>query len=310
MIVDEIITPRLTSPAEYIDIEHRIDLMYPVNKKIDLPEDIKATALATLNDRYPESDWLRIFTDGSLINNRQDAGAGIHCQFFSQYIVLDKHANHYDGELEAIRTALQNILYRPYIQQKIVILSDSKSAIEAIVNYTCKTIHSIQEIRSLIKSVKIKNEEVILQWIPAHVGIMGNEYADQLAKKGAMVKRKPTGRLEIHKQINKIKHQIAAQQELHEEELLKDKLYQNIKNRTDLFNMPRKTAVALFRMETGHDCLAEHLYRINCLTTPICSLCDDDAIMNRHHLGECKSLTNSSLAALYWEARGKMMQIN
>ena len=73
--------------------------------------------------------------------------------------------------------------------------------------------------------------------------------------------------------------------------------------------MPRKTAVALFRMETGHDCLAEHLCRINCLPTPICSLCDD-AIMNRHHLGECKSLMNSSLAALYWESRGKMMQIS
>ena len=68
-----------------------------------------------------------------------------------------------------------------------------------------------------------------------------------------MVKRKPTGQLEIHKQINKIKLQIATQQELNEEALLKNKLYQNIKNRTDLFNMPRKTAVALFRTETGHD---------------------------------------------------------
>ena len=76
---------------------------------------------------------------------------------------------------------------------------------------------------------------------------MGNEHIDQLAKESAVVERKPTGQLEIHKQINKIKHQIAAQQELNEEELLKDKLYQNIKNRIDLFNMLRKTAVALFR---------------------------------------------------------------
>ena len=88
-----------------------------------------------------------------------------------------------------------------------------------------------------------------------------------------MMGRKPTRQLETHKQINKIKHQIAAQQELNEEELLKDKLYQNIKNRTDLFNMPRKTAVALFRMETGHDCLAEHLCRINCLPTDIYAAC-------------------------------------
>ena len=35
MIVHEIITPRLTSPAEYIDTEHKIHQMYPLNKKID-----------------------------------------------------------------------------------------------------------------------------------------------------------------------------------------------------------------------------------------------------------------------------------
>ena len=64
----------------------------------------------------------------------------------------------------------------------------------------------------------MRNKEVILQWIPPHVGIMGNEHADQLAKKGAMVQGKPTGQLEI----NKIKRQIAAQQELNEEELLKE----------------------------------------------------------------------------------------
>ena len=57
--------------------------------------------------------------------------------------------------------------------------------------------------------------------------------------------------------------------------------------------MPRKTAVALFRMEMGHDCLSEHLCKINCLSTPTCSWCDEDAIMGRH-LGECKSLTNRS----------------
>ena len=136
---------------------------------------------------------------------------------------------------------------------------------------------------------------------------MGNEHADQLAKKGAVVKRKPTGQLEIHKQINKIKHQIAAQQELNEDELLNDKLYQNIKNRTDLFNMLRQTAVTLFRMEMGHDCLAEHVCRINCLPTPTCSLCGEDAVMNRHHLGECKSLMNSSIIL---GSQGKMMQIN
>lgn len=90
---------------------------------------------------------------------------------------------------------------------------------------------------------------------------MGNEYPDQLAKKGAMMKRKPAGHLEMHKQMKKIKHQGIAQQRLVVEELLKDKACQNIRNRVDLFSMPRKTAVVLLRLQSGND----HLCKINCL---------------------------------------------
>ena len=34
------------------------------------------------------------------------------------------------------------------------------------------------------------------------MGIMGNEYADQLAKRGPTLKTKPTKQLELPKQIN------------------------------------------------------------------------------------------------------------
>jgi Ribonuclease HI len=39
-------------------------------------------------------------------------------------------------------------------------------------------------IRSLFnKNNKSKEQQIMLYWIPAHVGIIGNEHADQLAKK-------------------------------------------------------------------------------------------------------------------------------
>ena len=93
-------------------------------------------------------------------------------------------------------------------------------------------------------------------------------------------------------------------------DLLKDKEYKTIKMKRDILSMPRKNAVALFRMEVGHDCLAEHLYKIHCLPSPKCTFCMEDEILNKHHLEHCKGLTGNSLTSLYWEARGKMMQIN
>ena len=106
-----------------------------------------------------------LFNDGHVLHLRSETVA-IHRQ-------MNMVSDDYDGQMIpgdecgpnswhclTVRTALQNILYRPHIKQKIVILSDSKSAIEAIVDYTCKTIHSIEEIRSLMRTVKIRNKNL------------------------------------------------------------------------------------------------------------------------------------------------------
>ena len=85
---------------------------------------MKGTSMANINERYPENEWLRVII-GSLVNNRKDVGAGVNCKYFSQYLVLDKNSNRYDGELEAIKAALRIIVFLPYIIQEIVMLTDS-----------------------------------------------------------------------------------------------------------------------------------------------------------------------------------------
>ena len=53
-----------------------------------------------------------------------------------------------------------------------------------------------------------------------------------------------------------------------EQQPLENKEYKNIKDKINLHKLPRKSAVALFRMETEHDCLAECLHIIGFLPTP------------------------------------------
>ena len=48
---------------------------------------------------------------------------------------------------------------------------------------------------------------------------------------------------------------------------------------------PRKESVAAFRILTGHDLLAEHLHRLNILSSPSCVLYgDSDSVMNWDHV--------------------------
>ena len=45
----------------------------------------------------------------------------------------------------------------------------------------------INEIHKIIKQLQNLNKRIVFQWIPAHCGIVGNEQADMLAKKGSRI---------------------------------------------------------------------------------------------------------------------------
>ena len=66
--------------------------------------------------------------------------------------------------------------------QKTVILTDSKAVLQSLTSNTPD-----QPIHQLLKDLQLLPHEctVVLQWIPAHCGIPGNERADRLAKTGS-----------------------------------------------------------------------------------------------------------------------------
>jgi hypothetical protein len=71
-------------------------------------------------------------------------------------------------------------------------------------------------------------------------------------------------------------------------------------------NKPRKQAVANFRLNTGHDCLAAHLRRIKIFNHNYYTICKlENTIMEKDHLPVCPKLdhTSNELPKLYWDAR-------
>ena len=72
--------------------------------------------------------------------------------------------------------------------------------------------------------------------------------------------------------------------------------WQNIKAKwEDNKNKPRKQAVANFWLNTGHDCLAAHLYRIKIFSCNYCTICKlKNTTMDKDHLLVCTKLDHTS----------------
>ncbi|GFU20091.1 uncharacterized protein LOC103521360 [Trichonephila clavipes] len=140
------------------------------------------TALETINTRFPPEEWLHIYTDGSLLDFAQGAGIGVFSHLFSFYLHAGPLTTHFDGEVEAIHIALQQLAVRlPPPIERAVILSDSTSALQALSNYNENNCLRVQNCRELLGKIKGK---IVFQWVPCHCGLWGNERADFFGKKG------------------------------------------------------------------------------------------------------------------------------
>ncbi|GFV51125.1 hypothetical protein TNCV_4744021 [Trichonephila clavipes] len=89
----------------------RLDLVLNVRKRDLSPTALHAIALETINIRFPPEEWLHIYTDGSLLDFVQGAGIGVFSHLFF-YLHAGPLTTHFDGEVEAIHIALQQLAVR------------------------------------------------------------------------------------------------------------------------------------------------------------------------------------------------------
>ncbi|GFT29700.1 uncharacterized protein LOC103524116 [Trichonephila clavipes] len=255
------------NPLDYATLDIRLDLVLNVRKRDLSPTALHAIALETINTRFPPEEWLHIYTDGSLLDFAQGAGIGVFSHLFSFYLHAGPLTTHFDGEVEAIHIALQQLAVRLPIE-RAVILSDSTSALQALSNYNENNCLRGQNCRELMGKIKGK---IVFQWVPSHCGLWGNERAERLfGKKG-----------------NGESFRLTASR------VARDKPWSTLcKKSHGIPSSPRPAAVAKFRLLTEHDCLCAHLFRFNLVTSPICVLCDTGQDMTAAHLDECSALND------------------
>ena len=126
-----------------------------------------------LISKYP--DYIKIYTDGSVSNSK--SGCGVWSSNFTLKARLPDQTSIFTAELYAIFSA---ITFSSTSQAKCLILTDSLSSIQALQLPHKSNHHLVLKIASLISDSP--PNKIVIQWIPSHMGIKGNELADSLAK--------------------------------------------------------------------------------------------------------------------------------
>ena len=163
-------------------------------------------------------------------------------------VATGKYCNNYLAEAAALghaATALRENIADA--RDKVVIFTDAKSVLTAL-----KSQHSsdLSDLSDQLEGLNQSYQKVVIQWVPAHCQIRGNEKADKLAKQGGALQQEDTGSTyEVAKSY--IKCHLSSKWEKDHPSHLKGDAYHQL---------PRQAQVTILRLRTGHNRLKHHMF--------------------------------------------------
>jgi ribonuclease HI len=246
------------------------------------------------------------YTDGSKTETGTGSGIFIPALGVEESIALSRPATVFQTEVLAISVCCMHLLKRGCVLEDVRICSDSRAAILAVTNgcYKSKTVH---ECFCLLKELAYRNK-VLLQWVPGHMGIPGNEVADQLAVKGSKsdyigcLPSTPTPRAQTLGELKEwarrrhVVEWLAHTDCRQSRELLGAP---SARKARDLLKLTRYQMRTMTGVLMGHNTLNRHLFIMRRTQSPTCELCaEDKEETSRHFLCECPALAWSRRSLL------------
>ena len=272
-------------------------------KKNMSDQEVKARFME--HDQKYHSNSVKIYTDGSKMVNGVGC-AVIHedCSYIGR---LSDNVSIFTAELTAIMKSLELINTLP--DRNFTIYSDSNSALMTINQYNSQ--HPIvQKIQEWLCKLSAKYKSVSFCWVPAHVGIPGNELADEEAKssitQNVVFHNIPSSDMKwvIRDYVKKKWQARWSAPDMPNNKKYK-KIRKSIGHWSSSFQKERRNEIALTRLRIGHTRLT-HQYIVEGSDAPVCAPCDE-VLSVEHILVHCPRYNNQRRR---FNLQGKLLRGN